>query len=118
MLRFKGPFVEGQALIPPIVGRLRQTFNQNVRLIFDFGVKTILSHNSAFGKALRSLRHAQKLTQEQLALEAGLDRTYISLLELGQRSPTLDTMVALCVPLHCDLASLMKDTMDKLNELG
>ncbi|KVL96229.1 hypothetical protein WT02_15970 [Burkholderia stagnalis] len=41
------------------------------------------------------LRTSQNLTQETLAFAVNLDRTYISLLEQGRRSPTLDTVVAL-----------------------
>jgi transcriptional regulator with XRE-family HTH domain len=64
------------------------------------------SNSKAFGKALRELRKTKKATQDSLAVGAGLDRTYISLLELGQRSPTLDTMLALCGALHISLTEL------------
>ncbi|MFC7633421.1 helix-turn-helix domain-containing protein [Paraburkholderia humisilvae] len=64
------------------------------------------SYSRAFGKALRGFRKATKSTQDALASEAGLDRTYISLLELGQRSPTLDTMFALCQALNISLAEM------------
>ncbi|TKC90143.1 helix-turn-helix transcriptional regulator [Trinickia terrae] len=53
------------------------------------------SQNLAFGKALRSLRKARKATQRDLAVRARLDRSYISSLELGEASPTLDTLLAL-----------------------
>lgn len=53
-------------------------------------------HNKAFGKALREIRRELGYTQEALAFECGLDRTYISLLELGTNSPTLDTIMILC----------------------
>lgn len=43
----------------------------------------------AFGKILRSVRRDAHLTQEQLAHAAGLDRTYISLIERGERQPTV-----------------------------
>ncbi|BAK76716.1 transcriptional regulator, XRE family [Pseudogulbenkiania sp. NH8B] len=52
-------------------------------------------HNIIFGRTLRNLRLQRKLSQEKLAFEAELDRTCISLLELGYRSPKLDTLVAL-----------------------
>jgi DNA polymerase V len=41
------------------------------------------------------VRIAAKLSQEELALESGLDRTYVSMLERGIKSPTLTTVVAL-----------------------
>lgn len=66
-------------------------------------------HNLAFGKTLRRLRKQKKLTQEELGFESGLDRTYISLLELGQRSPTLDTIVALCSALDIELSHFVSD---------
>ncbi|HEK1520075.1 TPA: helix-turn-helix transcriptional regulator, partial [Pseudomonas aeruginosa] len=50
----------------------------------------IRKHNQAFGRALRQLRKRRNMTQEILGFEAGLDRTYISVLERGERSPTLD----------------------------
>lgn len=64
-------------------------------------------HNLAFGKTLRTLRKNKKLTQEGLAFDAGLDRTYVSLLELGQRSPTLDTIAVLCNALDMSLSDFM-----------
>jgi transcriptional regulator with XRE-family HTH domain len=50
----------------------------------------------AFGQALRKLRQAASLSQEQLGFECDFDRTYISLLERGIQSPTLRTMFRLC----------------------
>ncbi len=60
--------------------------------------------NRAFGKALREIRKEKGYTQETLAFECGLDRTYISLLELGSNSPTLDTLMALCHALGIPLS--------------
>lgn len=56
----------------------------------------------AFGVVLRQARHQAKLSQEALALEAGLDRTYISLLERGQRQASLATLFALAKPLQIE----------------
>lgn len=65
-------------------------------------------YNVAFGKALRAFRRERRLTQEVLAFDSGLDRTYVSLLELGTRSPSLKTMVALCLALNISLSLLTK----------
>lgn len=46
----------------------------------------------AFGQVLRERRLAAGLSQEKLALEAGVDRTFVSLLERGGRQPTLCTL--------------------------
>lgn len=63
-------------------------------------------HNKAFGIVLRSIRTERCQTQEALAFDSGLDRTYISLLELGGYSPTLDTIMALCLALDVSLTSV------------
>lgn len=63
-------------------------------------------HNKAFGQAVRELRKHNNKSQETLAFDAGLDRTYISLLELGQKSPTLDTIMAICNALGVGLTQV------------
>ena len=49
----------------------------------------------AFGQALREIRESRDISQEQLAFEAGFDRTYISMMERGVCSPTIRTVVKL-----------------------
>ena len=72
-------------------------------------------HNVAFGRALRKLRLSFGKSQEALAYEAGLDRTYISLLELGRRSPTLDTIMLLCDATDQDLEGIASLIQSELN---
>lgn len=48
-----------------------------------------------FAKCLREFRKEVGKTQEQLALDAGLERTYISMLELCQRRPSIKTLIQL-----------------------
>jgi transcriptional regulator with XRE-family HTH domain len=49
----------------------------------------------AFGLVLRRVRKAANLSQEALALEADLQRNYISLIELGTNQPTITTIFKL-----------------------
>lgn len=44
------------------------------------------------GAALRRLRRAAGLTQQQLGLEAGVQCNFISLIENGQNQPTIGTI--------------------------
>lgn len=53
------------------------------------------SADVVFGRVVRKHRKARGYTQEELGLESGLARQYISMLELGQGSPTLRTMMLL-----------------------
>ena len=48
--------------------------------------------SKAFGAILRRNRENKGLSQEELALNCGLDRTFISLLERGLRQPSLSTV--------------------------
>ena len=49
----------------------------------------------AFGQVLRETRKNSGISQEALALNCGLDRTFISLLERGQRQPAMSSIFAI-----------------------
>lgn len=49
----------------------------------------------AFATVLRDVRKKKGLTQEALAHDAGVDRTFIGLLETAKRQPTLSVICAL-----------------------
>ena len=46
--------------------------------------------NIAFGKRLVDLRTTTGLSQEAFAFKCGLDRTYIGIIERGEKSPTFE----------------------------
>jgi transcriptional regulator with XRE-family HTH domain len=48
------------------------------------------------GNELRKAREKAEMTQEQLALDADVDRTYISMLENDKKSPTVELLFRLC----------------------
>lgn len=60
-----------------------------------------------FGRVLRQLRQARKLTQEKLAELADLDRTFVSMIERGKRKPTLETAKRLASALGVALAYMV-----------
>jgi len=45
-----------------------------------------------FGEVLKELRKEAGISQEQLAYECELDRSFISMLERGLRMPTIETL--------------------------
>ncbi len=71
----------------------------------------------AFGAVLRALRIEKKITQEQLGFEAGLQRKYISLLELGTKAPSLATVLRVAKALNVEPGSLVSLVAAKLDEL-
>jgi len=50
-------------------------------------------YRKIFGRNVREMRRAAGLSQEALALEIDIDRTYISGIERGIRNPSLDVIV-------------------------
>ena len=62
--------------------------------------KTQIQPSKAFGKVLRALRVARGLSQEALALEAGIQRNYVSLIERGINQPTITIIFKLAAALE------------------
>lgn len=60
-----------------------------------------------FGRVIRTRRAALELSQEDLADQAGLHRTYISLLERGHRNPSLHILWKLARGLDVSLTGLV-----------
>ena len=58
-------------------------------------IQPLVGLERAFGDALREIRKEHGVSQEQLALDSGLDRTYVSLVERGAQSPTIRSVVKL-----------------------
>jgi transcriptional regulator with XRE-family HTH domain len=63
----------------------------------------------AFGEVLRARRKEAGLSQEKLALDVGLERTFISMMERGQRQPSLTTLLKIAPALGCEAADLVAD---------
>lgn len=61
-----------------------------------------------FGDRVRERRHDLELSQEALALRAGINRTYIGTLESGERNPSLELIARLANALECDAADLVR----------
>jgi SOS-response transcriptional repressor LexA len=60
-----------------------------------------------FGVALKEYRERAQMSQEELALESELDRTYISMLERNVKSPTLTTLSKISSALKIKTSDLM-----------
>lgn len=70
----------------------------------------------AFGKVLRERRKLAGLTQEQLALEADIQRNYVSLIERGVNQPTITVIFKLAAALRCPPSLLVAD-VEAMTEL-
>ena len=70
--------------------------------------------SKAFGAVLRERREAASLSQEGLAYESGIHRTYVSLIERGGRRPTLDIVFRLAKALNVSPSELVVATEARL----
>lgn len=64
--------------------------------------------HSAFGSAVKQLRRERGLSQEQLALDSGLDRSYVGGIERGERNPSLANVFKLAYALDVQPSDIHK----------
>lgn len=65
--------------------------------------------NRGLGINLREQRLQAGLTQDQLALHAGMSRGSIANIERGEQTPGLYRLVLICEALACDLRDVLPD---------
>ena len=75
----------------------------------------VMTPDLAFGRALRAVRDERGVSQEQLAFDAGYDRSYISLLENGHYSPSLIAVFRLAQALDIRPSALLARTEAAVN---
>ena len=77
------------------------------------------TRHAAYGRALRQLRSERRLSQEALGHAAGLDRTYVSGIERGERNPSLDSILKLTDALEVrlsDVATLAEALLERCRD--
>jgi transcriptional regulator with XRE-family HTH domain len=60
------------------------------------------------GERIREMRKAKNLTQENLAYESDIDRSYIGGVERGERNLSFDKLCQIAEALGCDVAALTR----------
>jgi transcriptional regulator with XRE-family HTH domain len=68
---------------------------------------TKLNARQVLAENLKRLREARGMTQEDLALESGISRTYLSDVELGKRNIGIDNLERLAQALRVKVADLL-----------
>lgn len=66
-----------------------------------------------FGKIIRELRKEKRLSQEELGFQSNLHRTYIGMIERGEKNITLENIEKLSKGLDVS----MKLIFEKLNKI-
>lgn len=63
----------------------------------------------AFGRNLRAIRKSKGFSQERLAHDAGIDRSYVGKIERGEVNITLEKIYVLAGLLECSPKDLISD---------
>ena len=71
---------------------------------FTIKMVIIMDSNFSCGNRIKELRKARALSQETLALNAGITTTYLGLVERGKKNATVATIEAICYALNISLA--------------
>lgn len=69
--------------------------------------KTLEEVKTDIAVNLRNIRKSQNIAQEKLALEAGVDRTFVSKIERGIGNPSLEVLLRLANRLGVSVADLL-----------
>lgn len=70
-----------------------------------------------FGLRLRQIRREQNLSQGQLAKKVDATRQYISMLERGENSPTLDMIFDLAGGLEVHPSEFLGNILDLIDQI-
>jgi transcriptional regulator with XRE-family HTH domain len=75
-----------------------------------------MDQSRLFGKRVRTIRKAAKITQERAAEEAGLNPKYLGQIERGEKRPSFDAIVALAKALHVSPGSFFQFDREENDE--
>lgn len=65
--------------------------------------------SSRFGVRLRELRRQRNLTQVRMSVDYGIDRSYLSDLERGRKSISLQFLEVIALGMQMSMSELVKD---------
>lgn len=65
------------------------------------------------GERLKQIRREKKITQEELAEKSGVNRSYLSVVENGHSSPTVEVVEKLAQALGVNLWTLLSEVDDR-----
>lgn len=75
-----------------------------------------LDIKTAFGQAIKQIRISQNYSQENFALQIGMDRTYYASVELGHRNVSIQNIKKIADGFGIPTASLFEIVDDIYNE--
>jgi transcriptional regulator with XRE-family HTH domain len=73
-------------------------------------------HQKLFGKRIRAIRKASKITQEAAAEKAQLNPKYLGEIERGEKRPSFEAILALARALNASPAAFFQFDSEESNE--
>jgi transcriptional regulator with XRE-family HTH domain len=70
-------------------------------------VPVLSPEHLGLGKAVREIRTKRGLSQEELGLEAGLDRSYVGGVERGERNPSYGSLLKIADALGVSVSEIV-----------
>ena len=67
-----------------------------------------MSPEKAFGEVVKEIRNGKAMSQEKLAYSSGLDRSFISHIERGVKSPTITSIFQISSALDIPVSEIMR----------
>ncbi len=75
-----------------------------------------MNMEEAVGAELKACRLKKRISQERLGFDAGVHRTYVSLIERGVKSPTLGVLFRLCQALDVPPAKFVRNVQLRIEK--
>lgn len=72
-----------------------------------------MNTNFSCGKRIKNLRIERGLSQERVALNAGITPAYLGLVERGQRNATVNIVERICAAMNVSLAEFFSESTDE-----
>lgn len=71
--------------------------------------------NKKIGQRIQNIRNRRGLSQDELAVKANTSRKHISLVETGNRGPSVDLLVDLANALEVSVDDILADALSERN---
>ena len=78
-----------------------------------FTPKTEAEVRATISESLKKFRELRKLSQEDLATLAGVNRTFVSQIERQQKNVSIDSLRRLANALECEVYQLLSGQIDE-----
>jgi transcriptional regulator with XRE-family HTH domain len=75
-----------------------------------------MSQSKLFGRRVRAIRKAARITQEEAAESAGLNPKYLGQIERGEKRPSFDATIALAKALNVSPAAFFQLDREETDE--